>query len=160
VALVDIGQMVLEVMSWVPGFVKAFTAASGGKSRLADLDITIAAALTAQALNVGYSPGVPALTRARISHVDQTYLRGENHAAANGPLGEAQADIALAQPGRWVGRRRGWHPFRRAGAQHRRQAQPEVLGRRRGATWLNLVNAASSAALPPLIRRSGGRRQP
>jgi hypothetical protein len=44
--------------------------------------VTIAAALTAHAMNVGYVPviseGVPALTRGRISHVDQNYLRSEN----------------------------------------------------------------------------------
>ena len=43
-------------MSWHPRFVEAFTAVSGGQSRLADLDVTIAAALTAHALNVGYVP--------------------------------------------------------------------------------------------------------
>ncbi|MFN2506942.1 MAG: Tn3 family transposase, partial [Acidimicrobiales bacterium] len=148
VPLVDIGEMVLEVMSWVPGFVKAFTAASGGKSRLADLDITIAAALTAQALNVGYapviSPGVPALTRARISHVDQTYLRAENYAAANGPLVEAQADIALAQAlgGGLVAAVDGIRfvvPVRSIDA----RPNPKYFGRRRGATWLNLINDQS-----------------
>ncbi len=98
---VDIGEVILEVMSWHPRFVEAFTAASGGESRLIDLNVTIAAALTAHALNIGYtpviSPGVPALTRARISHVDQNYLRADTYAGANVPLIEAQADIALAQ---------------------------------------------------------------
>ena len=82
------------MISWHPRFVEAFTAASGGETRLADLDVTIAAALTAHALNIGYtpviSPGVPALTRARISHVDQHYLRADTYAAANAPLIEAQ----------------------------------------------------------------------
>jgi hypothetical protein len=32
---VDIGELILEVISWHPGFVSAFTAASGGESRLA-----------------------------------------------------------------------------------------------------------------------------
>ena len=61
-----------------PGFVEAFTAVSGGRTRLGDLHVTIATALTAHALNVGYTPVIssaPALTRARISHVDQNYLR-------------------------------------------------------------------------------------
>ena len=66
---VDVGELILEVMSWQPRFIEAFTAASGGESRLADLHVTIAAALTAHALNIGYtpviSPGVHALTRAR-----------------------------------------------------------------------------------------------
>jgi len=98
---VDVGEVILEVMSWLPGFVAAFTAASGGETRLADLDVTIAAALTAHALNIGYtpviSPGVAALTRGRVSHVDQNYMRADTYAAANVPLIEAQADIALAQ---------------------------------------------------------------
>ena len=51
-----------------PRFVRAFTAVSGGQTRLEDLRVTIAAALTAHALNVGFAPvisGMPALTRAR-----------------------------------------------------------------------------------------------
>ena len=63
--------------------------------------MSVAAALTAHALNVGFTPvitpGVAALTRHRISHVDQNYLRAETYTAANAPLITAQADIALAQ---------------------------------------------------------------
>jgi TnpA family transposase len=47
------------------------------------------------------SEGVPALTRGRISHVDQNYVRLENYAAANATLIAAQAGVALAQ--RWGG---------------------------------------------------------
>ncbi len=43
-------------MSCEPRFVAAFAAASGGQTRLADLNVTIAACLTAHALNIGYSP--------------------------------------------------------------------------------------------------------
>jgi TnpA family transposase len=142
---VDVGELILEVMSWQPRFIEAFTAASGGESRLADLHVTIAAALTAHALNIGYtpviSPGVNALTRARISHVDQNYLRAENFAAANGPLIEAQADVILAQE--WGGGLvaavdgiRFVVPVRSIDA----RPNPKYFGRRRGATWLNLVN--------------------
>jgi hypothetical protein len=46
------------------------------------------------------SEGVPALTRGRISHVDQKYLRPENYTAANSVL-IAQDDIALAR--QWGG---------------------------------------------------------
>ncbi len=142
---VDIGELILEVMSWEPGFIDAFTAASGGRSRLADLHVSIAAALTAQALNVGYtpviSPGVTALTRDRISHVDQNYLRAENFAAANAPLIDAQAGIALAQA--WGGGLvaavdgiRFVVPVRSIDA----RPNPKYYGRRRGATWLNLIS--------------------
>lgn len=99
---VDLPELILEVMSWYPDFVTAFTPVSGGKPRLeADLHVTIAAVLTAHSLNVGYapiiSPGIAALTRDRIGHVDQTYLRPETYGPANVPLIEGQADVGLAQ---------------------------------------------------------------
>jgi len=142
---VDIGELVLEVMTWEPRFLEAFTAVSGGQSRLADLHVSVAAGLTAQALNIGYrpivSPGVKALTRGRISHVDQTYLRAENFAAANAPLIDAQASIGLAQA--WGGGLiaavdgiRFVVPVRSVDA----RPNPKYFGRRRGSTWLNLVN--------------------
>ena len=141
---VDVGELILEVMSWQPGFVEAFTAVSGGQTRLGDLHVTIAAALTAHALNVGYAPVISstaALTRARISHVDQNYLRAETYAAANRPLIEAQADIGLAQT--WGGGLvaavdgiRFVVPVRSIDA----RPNPKYFGRRRGATWLNLLN--------------------
>lgn len=118
-------------MSWEPQFPAAFTAASGGEARLADLHVTIAAALTAHALNVGYSPVVsraPALTRSRIGHVDQNYLRAETYAAANAPLIVAQSGIELAQAwGGGPGRRGGRHPVRGAGPHDQRPAEPEIL---------------------------------
>ena len=69
-------------------FVAAFAGVSVARSRLGDLQVTIGAALTAHALNVGYVPvisaGVPSLTRGRISHVDQNYLRHRrSHPDAN-----------------------------------------------------------------------------
>jgi len=86
---VGIGEVVLEVMSWQPGFLAAFTAA-GGQTRLDDLGVSVAAAVTAHALNVGFtpvlSPGVAALMRHRLSHVEHNYLRAETYAAANAPL--------------------------------------------------------------------------
>jgi Tn3 transposase DDE domain len=98
---VDLPEVILEVMSWEPRFGAAFVAASGGQTRLADLHVTIAACLTAHALNIGYSPivkkGVPALERDRISHVNQNYLGTETYAPANVWLIAAQAGIALAQ---------------------------------------------------------------
>jgi hypothetical protein len=37
---VDMGELILEVMSWQPRFVQAFTAVSGGRTRLDDLHVT------------------------------------------------------------------------------------------------------------------------
>jgi hypothetical protein len=68
---VDLPEIILEVMSWQPRLTDAFTAVSGGESRLSDLHVSVAAVLAAHSLNVGYgpliSPGVPALTRDRLS---------------------------------------------------------------------------------------------
>jgi hypothetical protein len=145
---VDVGEVILEVMSWLPGFVAAFTAASGGETRLADLDVTIAAALTAHALNIGYtpviSPGVAALTRGRVSHVDQNYMRADTYAAANVPLIEAQADIALAQAlgGGLVAGVDGIRFVVPVPSIYARP-NPKYFGRRRGATWLNLLSDQS-----------------
>jgi hypothetical protein len=46
---VDLPELILEVMAWQPGFVEAFTSAgaAGGRARLADLHVTVAACLTA-----------------------------------------------------------------------------------------------------------------
>ena len=55
---VDLPELILEVMGWLPAFAEAFTGLSGGPTRMRDLDVTIAAALTAHALNVGYVPVV------------------------------------------------------------------------------------------------------
>ena len=98
---VDIGEAILEVMGWVPQFMDSLTALSRGQSRLADLDITVAACLTGQALNIGYGPiaakGVPALERRRMGHITATYLRAENYTAANPHLVARQAGIDFAQ---------------------------------------------------------------
>ncbi len=143
--VVDIGEAILEVMSWEPEFVEAFTSASGAETRLADLDVTIAAALTAHALNVGFSPiispGNPALSRNRLSHVDQNYLRGATYSAANAPIVAAQADIDLARMwgGGLVAAVDGIRFVVPVRSIHKRP-NPKYFGRRRGATMLDLVN--------------------
>jgi hypothetical protein len=96
---VDLSELILEVMSWHPDLVAAFTSVTGGRARLADLYVSVAALLTAHALNVGLSPVVDeqiaALTRGRLVHIDQHYLRAETYAAANAVLIDAQAGIAI-----------------------------------------------------------------
>jgi TnpA family transposase len=142
---VDLPELLLEVMGWLPAFVKAFTGISGGQGRMSDLDVTIAAALTAHALNVGYVPviseSVPALTRSRISHVNQNYLRPENYTLANGALITAQDDIDLAR--RWGGGLvAGIDGMRFVVPVRSIHARPnsKYFGRRRGATWLNMLS--------------------
>jgi Tn3 transposase DDE domain len=94
-------EVILEVMSWAPELAEAFTAVSGGRTRLEDLPTSLAACLAAHSMNIGYRPiatkGVPALERARLSHVFQNYVRPETLAAANAPLVARQAGLPLAQ---------------------------------------------------------------
>ena len=84
---------------------------------------------------------VPALTRARISHVYQNYVRAETHAAANAPLIAGQAGVATAEA--WGGGlvaavdgTRFVVPVRSIHA----RPNPKYFGRRKGATYLNMVN--------------------
>ena len=142
---IDLPELVLEVMSWVPGFTEAFTHASGNDARVADLGLSVAAALCAHAMNVGFkpvtSPVVEALTRDRLHHVDQNYVRLETLTAANVALVQAQAEVPLAQT--WGGGLlasvdgiRFVVPVRTIHA----RPNPKYFGRKRGITWLNMVN--------------------
>jgi TnpA family transposase len=143
---VDIGDLMLEVMGWYPQFTAAYTHISGGGSRgMSDLNVTLSAILTAQALNVGWapviSPGVEALTRSRISHVNQNYVRAENHARANAYLITGQAEVATAQlwGGGLVAAVDGTRfvvPVRSIDA----RPNPKYFGRKKGATLLNMIN--------------------
>jgi hypothetical protein len=68
-------------------------------TRMDDLHTSLVALLVAEACNVGLTPvikaGTPALTRGRLSHVDQNYVRAETHAAPNAVLIEAQAGVPI-----------------------------------------------------------------
>lgn len=150
---IDLPELVLEVMSWQPGFTEAFTHASGNPARVADLGLSVAAVLCAHAMNVGFgpvtSPGVEALTRDRLHHVDQSYIRFDTLAAANVTLIEAQARIPLAQVwgGGLVASVDGLRfvvPVRTIHA----RPNAKYFGRGRGITWLNMINdqAAGLAA--------------
>jgi TnpA family transposase len=142
---VDIGELILEVMGWHPQFTAAYTHVSGGARISEDLDITLAAVLTAQSLNVGWgpvvTPGVEALTRSRIGHVYQNYVRAENHARANATLIAGQAGIATAET--WGGGlvaavdgTRFVVPVRSIDA----RPNPKYFGRKKGTTLLNMIN--------------------
>ncbi|MGH3631794.1 MAG: Tn3 family transposase, partial [Sciscionella sp.] len=144
---VDIGDMILEVMDWHPQMVEAFTSVTGGEARLDDLNVVIAAALTGQALNIGYGPIAKSgqFSRARISHVAQNYLRAETYAQANASLVETQAGIDLAQAwgGGLVAAVDGMRfvvPVKSIYA----RSNPKYFARGRGSTWLNLLNDQSA----------------
>jgi len=141
---VDLPEQILKVMSWHPGFPAAFTSVTGGNTRLTDLDVSVAALLTAHSLSIGLSPvidDVPALTRDRLARVDQHYLRPDNYAAANAVLINAQAEIALARA--WGGGMvaavdgvRFVVPVRSIDA----RPNPKYFARKKGVTWLNMIS--------------------
>jgi TnpA family transposase len=142
---VDISEAILEVLGWHPPFLRALSSLSGNRAHLADLDISVAACLTAQALNITYAPiaapDVPALTRHRLGYVEHTFLRAENYAAANPHLVAAQAGIAFAQVlgGGLVAAIDGMRfvvPVPSAYARPNRK----YFGPKRGITWLNMIN--------------------
>lgn len=97
-----------------------------------DLPVSLAACLAAHSMNIRYRPvakkGVPALERARLSHVFQNYVRPETLAAANAPLVTRQADLPLAQAwgGGLVAAVDGMR-FGRPRPGRVRPAQPQVL---------------------------------
>lgn len=141
---VDLPELLLEVHART-GYLSEFTHASGGESRMDDAELSLAAVLVAEATNVGYKPVARprhrALNRARLSHVEQNYVRAETLRAANARLIEAQADIPLAQlwGGGMVASVDGMRfvvPVNTVYAGH----NPRYFGRKRGATWLNAIN--------------------
>lgn len=141
---VDLPEMILELMALYPGFPAAFTSISGSTSRLADLHVSVAALLAAHALNVGFGPvtaGADALTRDRLAHVDQYYLRPDCYRGANAVFIDAQAELGLAQlfGGGVVAAVDGMRfvvPVRSIDA----RPNPKYFARKRGVTWLNMIS--------------------
>ena len=90
----------MEVHQWT-GFLDAFAPIGGGKGRIADIGISVCAALIADACNIGLEPLLdrhhPALSRDRLAWVDQNYLRAETIAAANAMLVDHHSRLPLAQ---------------------------------------------------------------
>lgn len=101
---VDLPQLILEIQQQT-GFLDEFTHISEGNARASDLETSLCAALVAEACNIGIEPlvrnDIPALTRSRISWVQQNFLRAETLIAANAKLVDAQSEIPLAQ--QWGG---------------------------------------------------------
>ena len=97
---VDLTEVLLEVQAWT-NFAAEFRHVSEGDARVADLDLSLCAVLLAEACNIGLEPlvrpDVPALTRGRLSWVQQNYLRAETITKANARLVDYQAQIPLAQ---------------------------------------------------------------
>jgi TnpA family transposase len=110
-----------------------------------DLPVSVAALLVAQACNVGLTPvtkpEVTALTRDRLSHVDQNYLRAETHSTANARLIDAQAGVVVTTEwgGGLVASVDGLRFVVPVQSVHTAPS-PRYFGMRRGVTWLNAVN--------------------
>jgi TnpA family transposase len=141
---VDLPELLMEVDAWT-GFASAFSHLGEARGHLEGLPKSVVAVLTAEATNVGFEPVArasdPALTRSRLSYVDQNYVRAETIAAANALLVDHQASIPLAQT--WGGGRlasvdgmRFRVPVRTVNA----APNPRYFGRGRGLTYLNFVS--------------------
>lgn len=97
---VELAALLREVDAFTD-FTGAFTYLSDGQPAATDLPLSLCAVLLAQACNIGLKsvarPEVPALTLARLSWVQQNYLRAETLTAANTRLVDGQARLPLAQ---------------------------------------------------------------
>ena len=97
---IDLPELLLEIHTRT-GFANEFLHISEGAARVADLPISICAVLLAEACNIGLEPVVrsdtPALTRGRLSWVQQNYIRADTLTRANACLVDTQSTIALAQ---------------------------------------------------------------
>ena len=97
---VDLPELLLAIQART-GFAHEFGHIREGAARVADLPISLCAVLLAEACNIGLEPvvrfDIPALTRGRLSWVQQNYLRAETLTRANACLVDTQATIPLAQ---------------------------------------------------------------
>ncbi|WP_436841840.1 Tn3 family transposase [Streptomyces syringium] len=141
---IDLPDLLFEVDSWT-GFLDAFVHLGDGRTRMENLKTSLVALLVAEACNIGYTPVIDAdeeaLTRARLVHVDQYYLRADTLAAANAELIRAQGRVPIVA--HWgegllasVDGLRFVVPKRTISA----GASPKYYHFKRGITWLNAVN--------------------
>ncbi|MCZ2805628.1 Tn3 family transposase [Modestobacter sp. VKM Ac-2983] len=141
---IDFPDLLLEVAQRT-SLASAFTHVSGADAHLEGFGTSLCELILAEACNVGLvpitTPSVPALTRARLLQVDQGYFRAENIATGNGLFIEAQARIDTVQAwgGGLVASADGMRFTVPVASLHSRP-NPHYCGRRRGATWLNVVN--------------------
>jgi len=142
--VVDLPELLMDVHSWT-GMLDAYTHVGGLATRMDQLPVTVAALLVADACNVGLvpviHPGNPALTRDRLSHVDQNYIRADTHAAANARLVDYQQRIGITElwGGGLVASVDGLR-FRVPVQSIHAAPSPRFFGYKRGITWLNAVN--------------------
>jgi TnpA family transposase len=140
----ELPEILLEIAART-GFTNEFTHISERDSRASELVTSICAVLIAQACNTGTGPlernDVPALRRARLSWVNQNYLRNETLTAANACLVAAQNCIPLVHcwGGGEVASADGLRfvvPVRTVHA----GPNPKYFGRGHGVTYYNLMS--------------------
>jgi TnpA family transposase len=97
---IELPELLMEVNRFT-GFAAEFTHISESESKMKDLDISICAVLMAEACNIGYEPLIknnePALSRARLSWVQQNYFSSENIEKSNARLVDYHIDLPLTQ---------------------------------------------------------------
>ena len=96
---IDLPELLLEMHART-GLAQEFTHIGEGAARAEDLPISLCAVLLAEACNIGLEPvvraDIPALTRGRLSWVQQNYIRADTLMRANACLVDTQSTIALA----------------------------------------------------------------
>jgi TnpA family transposase len=160
--LVELPEVILEVERHT-GFAASFTHVSESQAHIQDLALSICAVLLAEACNIGLRPlvhpEIPALTRERLSWVQQNYLRADTIARANAVLVRAQANLWLAQAwgGGDVASADGLRfivPVRSINT----GPSPHYFGQGRGVTYLNYTSDQFSGlgglVIPGTIRDS------
>jgi TnpA family transposase len=141
---IELPDLLFEVHSWT-GFLDAFGHVSERRTRMEGLLVSLVALLVSQSCNIGLTPVIDtenkALTRSRLSHVDQNYVRADTIATANAALITTQSRIELAQM--WGGGLlasvdglRFIVPVKSINT----GPSPKYYGYKRGVTWLNAVN--------------------
>ncbi len=98
---IDLPELLFEVHGWT-GFLDAFVhLGDSTTTRMKDLTTSLVALLVSEACNIGMTPVInpahEALTRARLVHVDQFYLRADTIAAANAALITAQGRVPIVR---------------------------------------------------------------
>ncbi len=141
---VDLPEVLLEIAARTD-FTARFTHVSERDSRMGDLATSLCASLIAVVCNTGPEPlirnDVPALRRARLSWVNQNFIRNETLIDANACLVAAQNSIPLVR--HWGGGEvasadglRFEVPVRTLHA----GPNPKYFGYERGVTYYNLVS--------------------
>lgn len=101
---IDLPELLLEIHART-GFAYELTHLSEGQARVEDFDVSLCAVLVAESCNIGLEPVIrpdgPALTRNRLSWIQQNFIRAETLTRSNARLVDYQATLSLAR--RWGG---------------------------------------------------------